>query len=122
MLCAAETDALGAELARIRRVLAGVGIGTHAQFALTHGVGPLQNRVKLWRRFGGTQLHCANDHIARGAIEGDHIALLYSHVANAEGLTFDSNRIGADDRRSSPAAGDDRSVTYEASAGGENAL
>ena len=43
MLGAAQADALGPEVARVGRVLTGVGVGPHGQMALADLVGPRED-------------------------------------------------------------------------------
>ena len=49
VLGAAQANALGAEIARVGGVFTGVGVGTHAELALSHHIGPRQNGVELGR-------------------------------------------------------------------------
>ena len=105
VLGAAQADALGAELAGVGGVFAGVGVGAHAQLALADLVGPLEDGVELGRRLGGGQLHLAEHDLAGGAVDADDVALLDDDVADVELLALDLDRVGADDGRACPSHG-----------------
>ena len=106
VLGAAQADALGAELAGVGGVLAGVGVGAHAELALADLVGPLEDGVELGRRLGGLELHLAQHDLAAGAVEADDVAFLDDDVADAELLALDLDGLGAHDGGRAPAAGD----------------
>ena len=53
-----------------------VGVGAHAQLA--HLVGPGQDGLQVAGELGAHQLHGAIDHDARGAVDGDDVALVQS--------------------------------------------
>ncbi len=74
VLGAAQPDALGAEAAGVVGVLAGVGVGAHAELALAHRVGPFQDRRELGGRFGRGELHRPEHDLARRAVDGDDVA------------------------------------------------
>ena len=64
-------------------VLAGVGVGAHAELALADRVGPAEDRVELGRRLGRVELHRAEHDLAGGAVERDDVALVHDDVADA---------------------------------------
>ena len=105
-------------------VLAGVGVGAHAErlpFARTASAQP-RIVVELRRRLGGGERHLAEHDLAGRAVERDRVALVDGDAAGGERLAGDLDRLGADDGRRAPAAGDDGGVADEAAAGGEDAL
>ena len=72
VLGAAQADALGAELAGVGGVLAGVGVGAHASLPLRTASAQLEDRGELGRRLGGRrELDRAEDDLAGGAVERD---------------------------------------------------
>jgi hypothetical protein len=68
-----EADALRAELARACRVDTGVGVGPDAEAAI--GVGQREDFVEVRVVAGGGGRDGAHEDFARGAVDGDHLAL-----------------------------------------------
>ena len=124
MLGAAKADALGAEVAGELGVLGVVGVGAHAQGA--NLVGPLQDGVQVAGELGHDQIHRAQDHDARGAVNGDHVALADDQISAGDGGLLlgrvDLQRFHAAHARRTHAAGDDGCMAGLAAMGGEDAL
>ena len=83
VLGAAQSDALGPELAGVGGVVTGVGVGPHGQVALADLVGPREHGVERGRRLGCGERHLTGDHDARAAIEGDPVTLGQGHATGA---------------------------------------
>ncbi len=81
-----------------------------------------QDHVELGRRLRVLEQHRAEHDGAGGAVERDDVALVHHDVADAEPVAGDLHRLGTDDRRRSPATGDDGGVRHETAAGGQDAL
>ncbi len=73
VLGAAEPDALGAELARLRGVLGSVGVRAHPQAAEV--VGPAEDRPEVLVDRGRHERDGADDHAAVPAVDREEIAL-----------------------------------------------
>ena len=82
MLGAAEADPLGAELARLRRVLGRVGVRADAQPAEL--VGPAEDRAEVLVDRGRHERHGADDHAARAAVDRQLVALAQLDVADPQ--------------------------------------
>ena len=75
VLGAAQADPLGAEVAGVGGVVAGVGVGPHGQLALADGVGPRQHGVEGGGRLGRRERHLAGHDNARSPVERDPVPL-----------------------------------------------
>jgi hypothetical protein len=115
-------DALGTELTGVRRVFAGVGVGTHRELALADLVGPLEDRLELRRRLRRRHRQLAEHDRTGRAVDRDPVALLDDGVADRELLALDAHGLGTDDGRGPPASGDHGGVADETATRGEDAL
>ena len=87
MLGPAEADALGAELARLRGVLRGVGVRAHAQ--APNVVGPLEDRPEVLVDRRRNEWDGTHDDSPCAAVDGDH-------VTGAEIVLADAHRARGD--------------------------
>ena len=122
VLRAAQADALGAELACVGRIVAGVGVGTDGQVALANLVGPGEDRGERGRRRCRRERHLTPDDDPRPAVEGDPIPLVKRHVAHRHLVVAQAQGLGADDGRLAPATRDDRGVADQTATCGEDPL
>ena len=122
VLGAAQPDSLGAQLACVGGIFAGVGVGAHGQLALADRIGPGEDRVELGRRLGSSHFERTQHDLSCRAVERDDIALLDDDVADRELVAVDLDRISTDDRRSTPTSGNDSSVADEPTASGQDSL
>ena len=76
VLGAAQPDPLRPEASGVGRVGTVVGVGPHGQMPLADLVGPTEDHVELWRRFGRTQFGLAQHHPPGAAVDRDHVALV----------------------------------------------
>ena len=76
------------------------------------GVGPAHEFGEVAAELRLDHLHCADEHLALGAVDGDDIALLQRAGADADGAAFgvDLQGAGAADARTAHAARDDGGV------------
>ena len=112
VLGAAQTDALGAELARLGRVLGQVGVGADLERAEL--VGPAEDDARTGPVGSGVTTGTSpSDDLARRAGDRDDVAFVHDRVADREllGLQVDLERVGAADRGLAHPARDDRGVT-----------
>ena len=100
VLGAAEPDALGAEAARHLRVVREVGVGAHAERAEL--VGPPEHDLERPARLRRDHRHRAEDDLAGGAVDRDHVALAHDRVAVARNCC-PARRSRARSRRTPPA-------------------
>lgn len=121
VLSPAQPDTFGAEFPRSGGALGGVRVGPHAEPA--HPVGPAEQAVERLVRAGLDHVDLADDHLAGGAVERDHVTLGHGHVPDAEaaGIDVDRDLFGAAHRGIADAAGHDRRVADQATPRGENA-
>ncbi len=103
VLGAAQTDALGAELARVGGVVAGVGVGPDVEMALADVVGPREHGVEGGGRLGRGQRHLAGDDDAGAAVERDPVTLEQRDVARGHLAVAEAQDLGAHDGRLAPA-------------------
>ncbi|MPM36798.1 hypothetical protein SDC9_83400 [bioreactor metagenome] len=122
VLGAAQADALGAELARLRGVVAVVGVGPHGQ--RPHLVGPADDPLEVLAHRRRDQLHRPVEHLAGGAVDGDDVALVPGPTVDREDLVggVDGQLVGAGDAGPAHAAGDHRRVGGHAAVRGQHAL
>ena len=120
VLGAAQPDALGVEHPRGARVLGCVGVGAHPDPA--QRVGPVEQLVEAVVERGFQHLGRAGQHLARGAVDGDLVALAQDPAARAHlpGAQVDRDRARADDAGQADAAGDHRRVAGHAAAFGQD--
>src|SRR5208282_2323266 len=120
MFGAAEADSLSAHLESYFRIVRGIGIGAHADFA--HAIGPFHQRGKgLWRR-RADESDFSRVHRAIAAIERDPFAFAHHAAACGHALLFgvDLELFGAHDAALSPAARDHRGVARLSARGRED--
>ena len=121
VLGAAQPDAVGAEVTRVRSVVGGVGVGANTDPSGPDQVGPAQQRLELRRRGTGRCDDRALDHVAGPAVDRDLGALGVEGVADADAAVDHHDLTGADHGGNAPAASDDCSVAHQAATGGEDA-
>src|ERR1017187_7656309 len=128
VLGAAQSDALGAELARRFGVAGDIGIGADAELA-AELVGPLHEALQ--HAGGGVGINgvgLAGEDLAGGTIERDPVAFRQGDDFAVDGdgdflfMLVDGDGLGAGDARGSHAAADHGGVAGHAAAGGEDAL
>ena len=118
----AQADPLGAELARLARVLGRVGVGAHAEPAVR--VRPAEDAVEVGVDLGLGERDVVGGHAAGRAVDRDQVALAQDRVADAQlaRLEVDPQRGGAGDARLAHPARDERGVRGLAALGGEDPL
>src|SRR5204863_7239793 len=114
VLGTAQADAFGTELAGLLGVVPRVGVGPHRELALANLVGPAEDGVELLGALAGLEIELADDHLTRGAVDGEHVALLDGGAVDRERLALDLDLLGADDGGLAPAAGNDGGVADDA--------
>ena len=124
VLGTAQADTLGAEPAGVRRVVAGVRVGTNAEATEADLVGPAEQLCQLRGRLGRDERHGADDDSAFRAVDRDHVALAHDRVADAEELVggADAQGFGPDYGRLAPASRDHRRVAHQAAPGRQDAF
>ena len=132
-----ESDALGAEPDRARRVLAGIGIGPDAEAAAlvspchdpVHGADQLigirfQGALEVLHHRGGHHRDLAEVDHAGGAVDGDDVTLADRHSprrGEAAARDVDLKLVGAAHAGLAHPAGDHRRVAGLAAAAGQDA-
>ena len=118
----AQADALGAQLARLLRVLGRVGVGAHAEPAEL--VGPLEHALEVLVDLGVDERDVLERHAALRAVDGDPVALGDLRPVDGDALLLevDRERLRADHRRPAHAARHQRRVRSLAALGGEDPL
>ena len=121
VLGAAEPDALGAELARLRGVLGRVGVRAHAQAADL--VGPAEDRLEVLVDRGGTSgtLPTITRPVPPSIVSRSPSASSDVADPHRAGADVDRERLAAGDARLAHAARDDRGVRGHAAVRGEDA-
>ena len=119
---AAQPDALGAQFAGLGCVLEVVGVRAHPEFA--NLIGPRDHALEVLVDARRDQFDLLPEHVARGAVEGDDLALLDDPVPDGEGaaLGVDVDAGGARDAGLAHAARHHGRVGGHAAVGGEHAL
>ena len=122
VLGAAQSDALGAELARLGGVLGRVAVGANAEAA--EAVSPLQDDAEVVVDRGRNQRHRADDDAAVAAVDGDDVALAEGLAVHGRllGVEVEHERLAAGDAGNAETAGDDRGVRGHAAASRQDAL
>jgi hypothetical protein len=122
VLGAAEADALGAELAGLRRVLGRVGVCAHLQAA--HVVRPAEDRLEVLVDLGRHEVDRAEDHAPGAAVDRDHVALGQLVAVQRRGFRrrVDRERLAAGHARLAHPPRDDRGVRRHAAVRGEDSL
>ena len=97
MLRAAEADALGAELPRLRRILWRVGVRADAEPAQL--VGPAEDRAEVLVDRGRDERHRPDDHAPCAPVDRELVAFAQLGVADPERarLRVDRERVAAGD-------------------------
>ncbi len=122
VLGAAEADALGAELARLGRVLGRVRVRAHLQ--APHVVGPAEDRLEVLVDLRRDELDGAEHDAARAAVDRDHVTLgeLVAVERRSPRRRVDRERLAAGHARLAHPARDDRRVRGHATVGGQDPL
>ena len=116
----AEADPLGAELARLGRVLGRVGVRAHTQSA--DPVRPLEDRGEVVVDLRRHERHRADDHLAGAAVDRDRVAVLQLVAGKAGrlGAHVDVERLAAGDAWRPHPARDDGGMRGEPAVGGQD--
>ncbi len=122
VLGAAETDAFGAELARLGRVLGKIRV--RADLHRAELVGPTEDDPEGTRRLGRDHRDRAQHDLAGVAVDRDDVALVHDDAACLELLRLhvDLHGLGAADRGRAHPARDHRRVRHQAAARRQDAL
>ena len=122
MLGAAEADALGAELDRLRGIVRVIGVGADAQTAIL--VRPAHDAAELAADGGVDRGDCAVVDVAGGAVDGEPIALVVDLAGELELLVLlvHLDVAAAGDAALAHAARHDGRVGGHAAADGQDAL
>ena len=122
MLGAAQADALGPVLAGDPGIGAGVGVGPHPK--APDLVGPAEQPFERRRGLGCLDGHRAEDDLAGGAVDGDHVAGHHLDVADVEAgaVAVDDHGLGPADGGGADAARDHGGVGDEPAAAGQDRL
>ena len=117
----AEADPLGAELARLDRILGRVRVRAHAQAA--DRVGPAEQRLEAVIDLRRDEQYLADDHVAGAAVDREQVALgeLLGPEPDPAGREVDRERVAAGHAGLAHPAGDHRGVGGHAAVGGEDA-
>ncbi len=122
VLGAAEADALGAELARLGRVLGRVRVRAHLEAA--HLVGPAEDRLEVLVDLRRHERDGAEDDASGAAVDREQV--VFAEVVAVERgflrLRVDRERLAPGDARLAHPAGDDRSVRGHAAVRREDPL
>ena len=116
----AEADPLGAELARLGRVLGGVRVRAHLQPA--DPVRPLEDRREVVVDLRRHERDGADDHLAGAAVDRDRVALVQLVAGQPRRLRahVDVERLAAGDAGRPHPARDDRRVRGEPAVRGQD--
>jgi len=122
MLGAAEADALGAELDRLRGIVRVIGVGADAQTAIL--VRPAHDAAELAADGGVDRGDCAVVDVAGGAVDGEPVALVVDLAGELELLVLliHLDVAAAGDAALAHAARHDGRVGGHAAADGQDAL
>ncbi|MPL66381.1 hypothetical protein SDC9_12054 [bioreactor metagenome] len=122
MLGPAETNAFGAQLYGLGRVLGRVGVGAHLQAAYL--VAPGKEGFEFLGLFGLGQGQGGGENLAGRAVDGDLVSLLENLAAHPHefGFVVYIQGLAADYAAFAPAPGHDGGVGSLSAGGGENAL
>ena len=120
MLGAAQSDAVGAEVAGVRSVLGGVGVGTDPDSSVTDPVGPGQQGVELGRRGPRRCRRCSAPDLAGPPVDRDLGAGGDEHAGDRDAVVHHGDVSGADDRWDAPAPCHHGGVAGETPAGGQD--
>ena len=122
VLGAAQADALGAEVARLARVLGRVGVGPHAERAQL--VRPAQHGVEVGVDLGLHERHVIGGDAAGRAVGGQHVALAQHPAVDVDlpRALVDLERARARHRRAAHAARHQRRVRGLAALRGQDPL
>ncbi len=118
----AKPDAFGAEAARGARVQRRLGVGAHLH--APDAVGPYHQRREIAGEFGLDHRDRAGEHLAGGAVDRQHVALLQRDAAGGHGLlgVVDADRARAGDAGLAHAARDHGRMRGHAAARRHDAL
>ena len=118
----AQADALGPEGARVGGVLAGVGVGPHGQVPRPDVVGPRQHGGEGRRRRRRGQGDLTGHHDAGPAVERDPVAFVEGDPAHGHRVGGQTEDLGPDHSRLTPAPGHDGGVADQTAPGGQDAF
>ena len=82
----AQADPLGSEMARVRRIVAGIGIGTNPEASRADLVSPAEQLCQFRGRFGCDERNRSDHHRAFRAVDRYHVPLADDSVSDAEEL------------------------------------
>ncbi len=122
VLGAAQADALRAVLAGPGGVLRRVGVGADPECVAPHLIGPGEDGVELGRGLPHGEVHGAEDDLAGGAVDGDHVALVDDRVAHPEVVGAHDDGLGPAHRGLAPPTGDHGGVADQPATRREDAL